>query len=64
MTLEQAERIMGDEDGADHHLNDMGAIEYISPSFARTETMIILSSETNTVIEVICGDQVWKGFDK
>lgn len=61
MTVKQAERIMGDNDGSDH-LTRLGALEYISPSFARTGTIIYFNPEADLVTEVICGDQKWSGF--
>jgi hypothetical protein len=39
MTVKQAEKIMGDEDGSDHFVSK-GELQYITPSFARTGTTI------------------------
>lgn len=61
MTVEQAERIMGDEDGSNHSVGN-GKLQYIIPSFARTGTTIYFNSETSLVTEVICGDQKWSGL--
>jgi hypothetical protein len=61
MTVKQAERIMGDEDGSDHSVGK-GELQYITPSFARTGTIIYFNPEADLVTEVICGDQKWSGF--
>lgn len=61
MTVKQAEKIMGDEDGSDHAV-DNGELQYITPSFARTGTTIYFNPEAGIVTEVICGDQKWSGF--
>jgi hypothetical protein len=61
MTVKQAEKIMGDEDGSDHSVGK-GELQYITPPFARTGTTIYFNPEADLVTEVICSDQKWSGF--